>query len=131
MINPIHLAIEQFGRDGFYIGRTTKTPCTDCIQGPTGQSIEDCETCGGIGYIESTTYLPIRAVISWRKLEERSVMVGGIIVSGDCAVAIKYDDYICINTETDRFFVDNKEMKLSSITPSDNNIIYVLGLVYG
>ncbi len=131
MINPIYQAIEEFGRDGFYIAKTIKSACLACVQGPTGQSVENCTACDNKGYIESTYYVPIRAIISWRQIEERNVMIGAIVVTGDCAVAITQDDYTGINIASDRFFVDGKELKLAKIVPSDHNVLYVLGLVYG
>jgi hypothetical protein len=57
-------------------------------------------------------------------------MIGAVVVAGDCGVAITYDDFRSINTDTDEFVVDDKVMKLESIVPSDQNALYLLGLIY-
>lgn len=129
-MNITQHTIDYFGRDGFYIRRTTKTDCPDCVAGPTGQSISACETCNSQGYIYNYYFVPMRAIISWRKLESRSVMIAAITVDGDCAIGISYDDYSSIDLDNDEFVVDGRLMKLATVIPSDQNSIFMLGLTY-
>ena len=129
-MNPSYEAIERLGRDGFYVKKSNKTSCPDCLQGPTGQSIESCDTCNSSGYVENVFYVPIKAIISWQKFESFYVVINSVVTKGDCAVAISADDFSCINQENDTFLVDGKEMILQSVNPSDHHAIYLLGLIY-
>jgi hypothetical protein len=130
-MNAATQAINSIGRDGAYLRRSTRDSCPDCVASPSGgQSIAKCSTCGSTGWLTTYFFIPIRAIISWRKLESKSVMIGAVVVAGDCGIAITYDDFRSINTDTDEFVVDDKVMKLESIVPSDQNALYLLGLVY-
>jgi len=130
MYNAAYAAINKFGRDGFYVKRTIKSECIVCVKGPTGQSIVQCDACNSTGWIYDVFIIPIMSIITWRQLEQRSVMIGAITVDGDCGVAITQDDYMTIDTVNDSYLVDGKEMKLNKTVPSDNNAVYLLGLVY-
>jgi hypothetical protein len=129
MYNAAYDAIDKFGRDGFYIKRVIKSECIQCVKGPTGQSTTQCDACNSTGWVYDVFLIPVMAIISWRQLEQRNVMIGAITVDGDCGVAVTQDDYIGISSE-DTFMVDGKEMKLNKTVPSDNNALYLLGLVY-
>jgi hypothetical protein len=130
MQNIAQKAINEFGRDGFYIRRSIKTDCTSCISGPDGQTTSTCTVCNNLGYVETVFYIPIQSIISWRTLEERTVLVGAVQMSGDCGIAITADDYKSINIETDEFLIDGKSMKLKKIIPSDQNVVYLLSFIY-
>ena len=130
MKSMAYQALEELGRDGFYVKKETKVDCPDCVLGPTGQSITRCVTCSSEGFITTNYFIPVRAIISWRHLESRSVMIGAIVVQGDCGVAISVDDYNNIDLDNDKFIVDNKEVVLTSVVPSDQNALYLLGFNY-
>lgn len=131
-MNAIQEALKVFARHGAYIKRATKTACTACVQGPTGQSITACSTCGSLGYIETINYVPLFAVISWNRFEENKVMIGAIVTEGNCALLVSKDDMDSINVDVDTFMVDGKHMVIKYTAPcyEDNNVLYLISLVY-
>lgn len=130
MQNIVQTAINEFGRDGFYIKRGSRADCTACVSGPDGQITSICSVCNNLGYIETIYYIPIKSIISWRSLENRTVLVGAVQMSGDCGIAISSDDYRSIDINNDEFLIDGKLMKLKKIIPSDQNVVYLLSFVY-
>lgn len=125
----IKLARDQLLKYGDYITlvKISRTNCSDCVLGPDGESIEDCDTCGGSGYIETEKYYRMKAIVAWESYNTLDMSTTKVLERGECEIAINYNDYRLIDaTSNDYFIIDNKKLLIEDINVSSMDLVKII-----